>query len=463
MSWTQEKAYWRRPLDCHDRLFKSIAAAGTPLGREHWLMVHWLQLGFPSAMEPVVQEQRLRAAWSALRRCHPDVASTLHENEKRYEPLADDEDLQRWTAITFHVETGVRSVDELLSRHLKVAPSAHATCHWIPYSSEVAMVSSHWRFDGRGGIMVLHSFMDLLACGSSSSSPSPILATVGAEATNLVPTLDTVIGVPEVPKEEWVRKADELLAPFTDGSPVIGLPITPAVPGDTVRTEMAFPKAVTKALREACRARGLRLTAALHASIVLETARWYHKREQGTAEVDAAVKYKSWAAFDLRKHCPPQFDCTAHAASIRMVALPLIADPTASWDDLASTFQAFYAQSLAPPNSDALYVRVPYVEKATAMLAGSPPSTEPNLSNLGILENYLQKRYGDVEVRGVALGVQMLSAQLYVHAWSWGGEMHVSICYNEAFYEEQFVRGWLEGLKTNLLKNLEINISNAAS
>ncbi|KAI0849862.1 hypothetical protein F5Y00DRAFT_268657 [Daldinia vernicosa] len=456
MSWTHEGAYWRRPLDCHDRLFQSIAKAGAPLGREHWIMVHWLQIGFPSAMEPLVQEQRLRAAWSALRCRHPDVALTLHENEKRYEPLVDNQDLQRWTTATFRVETGVHSVDELFSRHLKVAPSAHATCHWVPTSSEVAIVSPHWRWDGRGVTMVLHSFMDLLACSSSTLPLIP--AVVGAEAINLVPTLDTVIGVPEVPKEEWVRKADDLLAPFLDGSPAIGLPITPALPGNTVRTETVFPKAVTAAVREACRARGIQLTAALQASIVLETAR-YQERVDGTAEVGIAAKYKSWGAFDLRKHCPPPFDGIAHAASLRLVALPLIADPTTSWDALASTFQAYYTQPLAPPSSDTIFVRVPYVEKATAMLVGSPPSTEPNLSNLGVMENYIQRRYGDFEVRDAALGVQMLSPQLYVHAWSWDGEMRVSICYNEAFYQEQFVRGWLEGLKTSLLKNLEIEIS----
>ncbi|KAI1073700.1 hypothetical protein F5B20DRAFT_495320 [Whalleya microplaca] len=453
MSWTREGAYWRRPLDCHDKLFQSIAAAGVPLGREHWLMAGWLQLGFPSTMDPVMREQGLRAAWSSLRLRHPDVALTLHGNEKRYEPLTDEQALQRWTDATFRVETGVRSVDELCSRHLKVAPSAHATCHWVCASSEVAIVSPHWRWDGRGLIMMLHSFMEMLA---RSSTPSPVQAVVGSEATNLVPTMDALLGVPDIHKDEWLRKADNLLAPFLDESPAIGLPITPALPRDTVRVETVFPKVVTTALREACRARGLRLTAALHASVVLETARYYN--QGGVGEAEPAAKYKSWAAFDLRKYCPPPSDGTAHAPSIRMVAFPLIADPTASWDTLASTFQASYAQPLAPPGSDAIFIRVPYVEKATAMLAKAPPSTEPNLSNLGVMEDYLQGRYGDIEVRNVALSVQMLSPQLYVHVWSWGGEMRVSICYNEAFYQEQFVRGWLKGLQTNLLKNLEIEI-----
>ncbi|KAI2619515.1 hypothetical protein GGS26DRAFT_595362 [Hypomontagnella submonticulosa] len=452
MSWTNEGGYWRRPLDCHDKLFQSIAAAGAPLGREHWLMAGWLQLGFPCAMDLATQEQSLRAAWGALRLRHPDVALTLHENEKRYEPLIDENTLQQWTDATFRAETGVHSIDELFSHHLKVAPSEYATCHWVPASNEVAIVSPHWRWDGRGLIMMLRSFMDLLVC-SSTSTPMP--PSVGSEATNLVPTLDAVIGVPDVHKHEWLRKADDLLAPFQDGSPAIGLPITAALPRDTVRVETVFPEHVTIAIREACRARGVRLTAALHASVVLETARYYN--QGGTAGTNPEAKYKSWAAFDLRKHCPPPSNATAHAPSIRMVAFPLIADPTVSWDALASAFQTYYEQPLAPPGSDAMFIRVPYVEKATAMLATSPLSTEPNLSNLGVMEGYLQDTYGDFEVRNVTLAVQMLSPQLYVHAWSWGGEARISICYNEAFYQEQFVRNWLRGLRTNLLENLAVS------
>ncbi|KAI0180361.1 hypothetical protein GGR52DRAFT_240153 [Hypoxylon sp. FL1284] len=448
MSWTNEGAYWRRPLDCHDKLFQSIAAAGAPLGREHWLMVGWLQLAFPIDMDPGVLEQRLRGAWSALRLRHPDVALTLNEDEKRYEPLADDEVLQRWTDATFCVESA-SSVDELFSRHLKVTPSVYATCHWVPARSEVAVVSSHWRWDGRGLMMMLDSFMVLLA------HPSLVQPVVGAETANLVPTLDAVIGVPKIQKEEWIQKADELLAPFLDGSPAAGLPFISTLPGNTVRVETVFPKLLSRALREACRGRGLRITAALQASVVQETARCYFR----TAGADPKARYKAWAAFDLRKHCPPPPSRTAHAPSIRMVALPLVANLTESWDVLASTFQAQYAQELDPAHSDALFVRVPYVEKATVMLATAPPSSEPNLSNLGVLEDFVERSYGGkFLVQNVTLAVQMLSPQLYVHAWSWCEQTRVSICYNEAFYEEDFVNKWLEALKANLLENLGVEL-----
>jgi hypothetical protein len=271
-----------------------------------------------------------------------------------------------------------------------------------------------------------------------------------------VPTLDVVLDLSqeEVHGKKWLEKADDILSPFTDGSPTIGLPITAALPQDTARIELVLPKAVMAVVLDACRARGLRFTAALHTSIVQVTHGYYTKQ----GEADTAAKYKSWAAFNLRQQCPPPANGQAHAPSLRFVAFPIIANPTEPWDTLSTTIQALYSQPLGP-RSDAMLVRVPYVEKATSFLATAPPTTEPNLSNLGILENVLQKTYGDVEVRDVAVAVQMLAPQLYLHSWSWDGEARVSVCYNESFYEKDFVIGWLEELKANLLENLGVQVS----
>lgn len=219
MSWTQKGAYWSRPLDCHDRLLQAIAAAGQPLGREHWLMVGAAQIEFPVGTDV---EERLRAAWKTLRFRHPDVALTLHDDEKRYDPISSIEMLEEWVASTFFVESAATvSADDLFSRRLKVA-SASATCYWIPASSEVAIISSHWRWDGRGLVMMLHEFLVGLGGGGD---PWNTLSSFADEAHNLAPSLDKLIGMPDTPKEAWVRQASELLAPFQEDLPSIGLPV----------------------------------------------------------------------------------------------------------------------------------------------------------------------------------------------------------------------------------------------
>lgn len=103
-----------------------------------------------------------------------------------------------------------------------------------------------------------------------------------------------------------------------------------------------------------------------------------------------------------------------------------------------------------------MFVRVPYVEQATAMIAKATPTTEPNLSNIGVLNDYVQTQYEDVVVRNVWMAVQMISAQLYLHTWSWNGELHISVCYNEAFYQADFVEKWIGSLRHTLLANLDV-------
>lgn len=443
-------------------MFKSISAAGKPLGREHWLVVGAIRLTFPPGAVDKGQ-QSLRSAWAALRLRHPDIAILLHDTEKRYEPLTSPEALEAWVSSTFHVETAAKSADELFSRHLKVTADS-ASCHWVVASNELAIVSAHWRWDGRGLLLMLHEFLSLLAeshrrIAEPQLQPRSQSHHLGAEAANLAPSIDAVVNVPDPLRPEWVTRANELLAPFIEGPPSIGLPITTgSLPSDTLRTETVIPSDVTSALRAACRTRGIRLTAALHASLISEVARHQHL-PPGNGDAVTQYYYKSWAAFDLRKYCPAPRD---HAPSLRMVALPLVADATADWETLAKrVLQPVYEQSFAPEDGDLMFVRVPYVQQATRMLAtAAAPTTEPNLSNLGALDDYVRARYGEIEVGNVWLGVHMLSPQLYVHTWSWKGSLHISICYNEAFYEAAFVSDWLEKLKANLLTNLGVAVGN---
>ncbi|KAI1371049.1 hypothetical protein F4677DRAFT_321436 [Hypoxylon crocopeplum] len=445
MSWTRQGAHWRRPLDCHDKLFQSVASAGQSLGREHWLMVGAVRIGFLPGTDGV--ENRLRAAWTALRFHHPDIAIKLRSDEKRYEPIASAEELQAWVAATFHVETTASSADALFSRHLKVA-SANATCHWLPASDEIAIVSSHWRWDGRGMMMMLGEFL----LGLAAHDPQPTSSSFGDEAYNLVPSLDALIGMPDKYEAMWLHQAEKLLAPLQQGTPSIGLPVATGeqLPGDTRRIETVVTHDATEALRAACRARHIRLTAALHASIIVETARYQQSNYNTT------TLYKSWAAFDVRKYCPAPFDGPSYSPALRVVVLPLVADASADWNALAASIQPLYQQSFSPADNDMLFVRVPYYEQVMTMLKTATPTTEPNLSNLGVLDEYVKTQYGDVTVHNVQLAVQMLSAQLYLHTWSWNGQLHISICYNEAFYEATFVKKWLNDLRLNLFKNLEV-------
>ncbi|GCB27757.1 hypothetical protein AAWM_10642 [Aspergillus awamori] len=453
MSWTKQTDHWSRPLDCHDRLFQFIGESGKPLGREHWLTIGAVQLDFPNS-SPEITIPRLRNAWKSLRMRYPDIAGELHDHEKRYYPITSASTLESWCNNTFKIEDSAQSADDLFTHHLRIA-DPHATAHWIPSSQEFCIVSAHWRWDGTGLAMVLDQFL--------SELQNPITTTTasfdGSEATRLIPSLDTVIGMPASPETrnpEWSRRADELLATFLEGQPSIGLPVLnpTALPAKSLRTEHVIPAEQATALRRACRARNITLTTAMHASAIIETAR-------AANSTNPSSRYISWQAFDLRKYLPPPYDGPIHGPSLRMVGLPLNveATPTTSWSDLVDTIQPLYRQSWNLADSDMMFVRVPFVEKATAMFqaaaaAGAAQPTEPNINSLGPVDRLIRESYGEVKVKGLVLMVQMLAQQLYVHCWSWRDELHLSASYNEAYYEPVFVEAWLGAMKENMVRNL---------
>ncbi|KAL4924591.1 uncharacterized protein BDV17DRAFT_295227 [Aspergillus undulatus] len=281
MSWTRQSGNWSRPLGCHDRLFQFIGDSGKPLGREHWVMIGAVHLVLPAGMDIVAQ---LRTAWKTLRLRHPDIAHELHQDEK------------------------------------------HTT-------RSVALVGSHWRWDGLGLIMVLHGLLAKL------ENPTP-LPTVfdGSEAQHLIPSLDIAIGMPSIRDPNWDRRADELISTYLNGQFSIGLLpdsklSTPVLPGNTHRVNLRVPAKDTLALCEACRAQGITLTTAIHDSAVCSNAS------------SPATRYISWQAFDLRKYCPPPFNGPIHGPSLRMVGLPANVEARAPWDKLVRAIHLVYAQS----------------------------------------------------------------------------------------------------------------------
>ncbi|RDW58577.1 uncharacterized protein DSM5745_11268 [Aspergillus mulundensis] len=450
MAWTQQGEYWSRPLDCHDRQFQVIAEFGKPQGREQAMLMGVVQLQTPDEADIDLVSQ-LRAAWKALRLKHPDIALVLDNDEKRYYPVRDEQDLEGWCDATFRVEK-VPSSDEVLGEIMPMA-APHATCHWVPASNQLCLVSSHWRWDCRGIIKLLHCLLSELA------SPTPLPATFdGDEARHLVPSLDVVLGMPDTLEPAWEARADELIASAMseENQVTIGLPISPgratSLPGNTRRVGIRIAAEQALALRQSCRKHGVTLTTAVHASIIAETAR--------VCTTDAS-KYVAPALFDLRRYCPPPSDGPTHAASLRMLALPLTVNAHASWSELAHAIQPIYRQSFDPEKSNMLFVRVPYVNKVTALLQGlkdmdihPAQDSEPHLSSLGVIDGQIERAYGDVEVRDVSFMIQMLTGQVLVYFWSWGGEMRLAASYNEAYYSRDQVDRWLEAVRENLVENL---------
>ncbi|KAJ5701386.1 hypothetical protein N7488_008934 [Penicillium malachiteum] len=387
-------------------MLQFIRSQGEPINCEHWMFMVTTQISFPSQIEDIVD--LLRNAWKALRFRHPDIALQVHSDDKRYYPIHEDESLEKWCNESFQIETECSSADDFFTKHRRSAPRANATIHWIPATNEFALVSSHVLCDGRGGMLMTHEFIFCLE--------NPIIPTVfdGAEAKKLVPSIDTVIGMPDKPKPEWEKTADEMLQQYIESQPSI-----------------VFSPEEAKSLREATRKQNFTVTTAVQTAAIMALADMHDRDSQ-------PEKFVAWSLFDLRR-------------------------PTVlGWSEISSPLNYLNRTSWDVKESDKIFVRDPFNRKATDMFKmaaahpdlAPPPSSEPFMSSMGIFNDYVKHEYGPFSVENVAILCGTLTPAICLHIWSWKDTLHISSTYNVTYYDSDIILRYLTILKRILQKNL---------
>lgn len=443
MPWEEKSSgHYERPFDSLERMYRTISAAGIPMNREHFAITAVIQLRSIASSIPDA-EGALRHAWSVLRYDFPQIAAYDQGDNYVYE-IPSFSIVQSWLAQTFIIEPATSSPANVYS---DATPTALARMHYFPHTSEILLRSSHWRFDGIGALYLLSHFLDILA--------HPRVVEFGDETKNLSIGLDEAIKVATEVTPQMDREATDLIMKFVNNVPSIGLPTSAnQVPGSSSRCSIKLTPQLTSAMIARCKTLGFSVTSATHAAIVQATLQ--HQDPHRPAK-----KYTSWSTFDLRKYSPPPYNGAMNPVSIFHTGIPVVVDP-AGFLENAAQFREIYAQNLARPGPGNMFTFLAcYVEKVCAVLTRPPapgalPPTEPSLSSLGVIDDYIHSRYGDVEVVDFWIGVEMLTPQLMVYVWTRRGEMELSACYNTAFYTRQFVEDFLSQVKHVLLKGLGI-------
>ena len=438
---------FERPFDSIEMFFVALARGTAPINREHYSLNITAQFRTRCSFEDALR--RLKNAWMTMRYDHPEIASRAEGDIKVYE-VADALALDRWLQETFVVAADGAKVEDLVA---SVRPQSLATIHFLPRSWEILIHSSHWRMDGIGGIQFLNNFFRAVA--------RPASVKFGDEGRNLTPCRDeaasfTTAGIGH-DESQIDRAATDLLAVLTDNMPSIGLQIDSqaAMPLGTRRLEHRFDTETTSKILSACKAMGFTVTVAVHSAMILAT-------QQLASKETSANKYASWGLFNLRHGLPHPFNDTAvHPTSVNVMGLPLVVSPSTFAQNVVQ-LRNIYNQSLPTSASSTLTpIMIPYSKKIVEMTEQPPrpdipPLSEPVLSSLGIMDPYLDAVHGDVEINDFSLGGEIVTQQIFCHLWTWRGEMVVSACYNEAFYEPRFVQGFLAKLGDILLAELEI-------
>lgn len=463
-----------RRLDALEMFFKTLADSGVPINREHWLMTFPMRLSFPDWVKDPAPY--LRAAWRDLRRLHPGLAGVAHNSTSdpsgaqvlTVAPMTTESCL----SDTFFQNDDMEGWDDLVASH-HITKSAQ--CHWIPRAREVCIVTSHWRVDGVGLVMLANRFLKVLATrlGSDRDRADDSFYALGVGP--LSPSLDEIVGLytdKETTPSHIRAAADGLVAELAKGFPSVGLPTTPgsknAVPGPTRRVTAYFDTETTNAIVRACKTRGWSASLALHAAIVRVTASY--------AQHPLAKNYGAILAVDLRRFLPEPYSLEEYAVGMFASGIPVVVENAVgkSFEGIVADLDKGYRRDVTRICEDGegrpvslLELTAPYIRRTMELFASPPPpgmplSQNPGLSSLGRLDKFLAGEHpvgpggsrGRLILEDMGIGMGALGRALECHSWTFNGRLTLSASYNTSFYEVDFVEEVLGKVRCELLVGL---------
>lgn len=431
-SWKEKfPGHFERPLNSIEHLLRDIGRKEATFNKEQWAVRACAKFRHDSSVANT--KTALKHAWRTLRYLQPQMAAYLRGNYMVYEtPLLDD--LETWMAETFLVET-VLTVDELLG---SPRPISLPTLYYLPKTSTVLFCSPHWRIDAVGATSLINLLFKFLA--------EPLEIPFVDESRNLSPGRDEAATLPQTISPEENNAATSLLMEYTTNIPALGLPVelVNEVSGACCRIESRLSLAITASIVAACKAKDITVTTAIHAAILVAL-------QEMSSCTSPGERYTSWGTFNYRPYLDPDYtDPAANPVTSMLCGLP-ITFITSNFHENALTLKNFYAQLQDPFNSSTIHaILAPYTEKQAAMIKeplprGVPQPTEPLVVSLGILDRYLDGKYGRgaVEITDFWLASVVLTRQPLFYVWTWQGKMTLSMCYNDRFYTEKFMRSFI--------------------
>lgn len=464
MPWHQvsTSGHYEREFDSIEKFYRIIADAGAPLRKQHYLLTSTVQL---QNLPPATDVQQ---AWKILRNQYPQIAALPDETGSRFtytNPTS--ADLQEWVKQTFVVASADTSANELYET---LEPSSLFMLYYLPGTRELAIRTPHWRIDGMGMLYLQAAFLRILS--NTSSTTTEDVQFDGSEAARLAPSLDEAGSVPKEVTPSMQDAASKELSVAVDNMPdAISIATLPNVlPKTPKRLTSAFPVDTSQKIIAACKARGITVTTAAHAALVLATLPHVQHNFNAATRGQAGGKYVAFNAPDLRKYLPAPYNGPDAAVSIYHTGIPVFVDleKNRTFDKIADTIGQYYRRALNRDEPRNIFGFLgEYVKKTLGFLSVQPSDplkapAHPELSSFGLVNDRLPAEYQG-NTRSVAVenwwtAVEVINRLLLTNVWTWNGELQLSVNWNEAFYQDSFVREFLEAWKEVLLKELEVHV-----
>jgi hypothetical protein len=438
-------------------------------------------------------EKALRSAWTALREEHPSLSSWIQFNpqratwEKVYAPFRQSEDNsaeEKWLSETFKTV-----VSEAREEWLNLDPPVCKLPSLFLVKPEVEDNQEAWHgtlylrspHDMIDGVGVLHLLNRLFQLARETYLATAITTLSSADEINrLSLPLHAATGISEHETEEQRSRFKDLLArnaTIQTEKPLLGLPLSgttcsqPTQPGSIQRATISLSEDASRRLLTQCRHHKVTATHVMSAALVMVL------RDLQPLDPEASsVRYSNQAMISLRHLCKPPFDPFA-VGNYHIIAPNAMAiDVAASHPDLPQRTRATELLSTANQFKDYYTtVRTGLNESAHDYLAfarmtwdlftpkeSSPPPPPSKtaavaISSLGNLSAILKGSYGPFEVTDVWVAGEPLGTGVSTFLQTWSGVMSISMLFNSAFHEKEYIEMFQQRIVECLVQGLEMD------
>ncbi|RYP37484.1 hypothetical protein DL768_010864 [Monosporascus sp. mg162] len=461
MTWheTDQKGVFSRPIGENETFIKLVGDAGLPLNREHWAINSAATIVPTGSFVSADLAARFRHAWAHLRFQHPSLAAEVAPDDTSfiYTVPADGAALDAWVSRTFSVATEANSSADVIPTF---QPTPYAKLVYIPRSGELLGHTAHWRTDGIGVLLLLDA---LLALASGPSPPTdPASLAWGTEVARLAPAVEDAAAMPRESTPELKERGAALAGTFAHAVGATGIPYlgdAATLPAGTRSAALTFSLATTEKIVAACKARSVSVTAAVHTSVA----------GANYALADAVARdkhYTSTVRFALRPYLPEPYSTPAFAAGLYTTGWMKRVESRASWAERLQDYQGEYRKGIT---RDFLDSHREYAAQLAELIRNPPQGegdqlpSDVDISSIGVADKLIRRSYGTseagFEVKGVSVGVEILSRQAVTFVWTFRDQLNLSAVYNESFHSADQMSQFASMVRRQLLEGLGLQDS----
>ncbi|PCH03994.1 Hypothetical protein PENO1_029960 [Penicillium occitanis (nom. inval.)] len=470
MEWKESPdSTWRKELGGAEKIYRFTSTIFRATGHEHWGLYTVCQIKFSADLTSEEVIVALRNGWKALRFEFPALTLIPDGYEAVYPGISEggissvQDAIDDWAQKTCRADP-LLTVEEILANYkLHNLPELI----WLPATSQVVLLISHWRCDGLGTCMLLNRLFQLVSAKASGIVPEDW--TVEKDLAKISPSIEDAAGAPMTSNPEIEETAREMSKFREKTLKTIGVPYNgdrTTLPSQTAVQVTTFTAESTKTLVEACRARKITVAAAIHAA--LATAAF---ELTSTKDVD---EYVTVMAVSFRPYLQKPYNTESHACRTYVTGIAPEVSKNASFEEQTTALTNLFKNWHTDKMSRAL--RELYRGASQALLsppprpAGPPPNPPSGIthSNLGVVDQFIKGKYygGDqdstsdappfIEVTDFRFGVSVLTRQMMLYPWTFRGQLNLSINYNKAYYDSDAADKVLLGIQQKLEEELNL-------